>query len=164
VDITAILNNLTSLGAAVRAALSVVSVLAGLVLFASAGRSLVKGQRGEEGPNLMAVGVQLFIGAACIQIARSIEDTRVGLLAGAGSEVRSMMAYAVPAAGNGVWSLLMSTCLVWIATIGAIAVFRGFLLWNKSGSGDSPGGSPGDFFWRGIWHIFGGAVCINIGM
>ena len=164
-DLTALLTNLSAFGVQLRTVLSAVSALAGLILFAVAGRTLLKGGRGpDEGPHLGAVGIHLFVGAALLQIAKSIEDTRIGLLAGAGSEVRTMMTTVVPAGSGGpFWILLMSTCLVWIATIGAIGMFRGFLLWNKAGSGDQQGGNSGDFFWRGLWHIIFGAICINIG-
>lgn len=161
-DVVALLGSLTAFGVSMRSFLALIGVLAGLWLFASAGRALIKPDRGEESPNLGAVAVKLFAGAALIQLSRSIEDTRNGLLAGAGTEVRQMMAYAIPASNGGIWGLVMSTCLVWVATIGCFAVFRGFLLWNKAGSGDSSGGQ-GDFFWRGLWHILGGSICINMG-
>lgn len=76
-----------------------------------------------------------------------------------------MMGTVIPAgAGGSFWTLLMNTCLVWVATIGCIGMFRGFLLWNKAGAGDSAmGQSSGDYFWRGLWHIIGGAIAINIG-
>ena len=157
------LNDLSTFGVQLRTVLSAISALTGLILFAVAGRMLVKTNRGDEGPNLGAVGISLFVGAALLQIARSIEDTRTGLLAGAGAEVRTMMSTAIPAGSGGpFWTLLLSTCLIWIATIGAIGMFRGFLLWNKAGSGEQQGGA-GDYFWRGLWHIVGGAICINIG-
>ena len=163
-DIAAMLTSLSGFGVQLRTVLSAISVLTGLVLFAVAARMMLKGGRGpDEGPNLPAIGTSMFIGAALIQIARSIEDTRNGLLAGTGSEVRAAMTGVMPAgAGGGIWGLLMSTCLIWIATIGAVGMFRGFLLWNKAGSGDQQGGA-GDYFWRGAWHVIGGAICINIG-
>lgn len=163
-DLTELLNNVQAMGVQLRTVLTAIAGLSGLILFAIAGRALVKPGRGhDDGPNLPAIAVNLFIGASLLQIARSIDDTRNGLLAGTGREVREMMAYALPAGtGGNMWTLLMSTCLVWIATIGAIGMFRGFLLWNKAGSGEAQGGS-GDYFWRGLWHIIGGAICINIG-
>lgn len=163
-DLTATLQSLAAFAAQIRGSLSVFAVLAGIVMFASAARALLKTQGYDQGPNLLGVGVRMFIGAALFQLARSIEDTRTGLLAGAGQEVRVMMGTVMPAgAGGGFWQLLLSTCLVWIATIGCIGMFRGFLLWNKAGAGDSQGGQGGDFFWRGLWHIVGGAIAINIG-
>lgn len=163
-DITAALTSMAALQGPLRTALSAIAVLAGIFLFATAGRALIKGGRGQdEGPNLPAIGISMFVGAALVQFSRSITDTSSGLLAGAGSEVRTMMTSAIGAGTGGpFWTLLMSTCLVWIATIGAVGMFRGFLLWNKAGSGDSQGGQ-GDYFWRGLWHIIGGAICINIG-
>ena len=163
-DVTALLNSASAFAVQLRPVLSAISVLAGLVLFAIAGKLLIKGGRGmDEGPNFVAIGTSIFIGAALIQIARSIDDTRTGLLAGAGSEIRgAMTAAGVIPAGAGIWGLLISTCLVWVATLGAFGMFRGFLLWHKAGSGDQQGGS-GDYFWRGLWHILGGAICINLG-
>jgi len=163
IDLVAIFGYLNDFAAVLIPLFSVFGVLAGLVLFGSAAKALVWNRRGgmqEEVP-LASVGVQMFIGACLFQFGTSIDWTRSGMLGGAGSGTRAAMALVTPGSSS-TWNLLLDTSFLWLAAIGVAGMFRGFLLWNKAGSGDNQGGS-GDFFWRGLWHILGGAICINIG-
>jgi hypothetical protein len=165
-EIQEIIAQVTALARVIIPLFAVLGVLSGLAIIASAARMLLVGGSGrfgsgQEDPSLMAVAIKLFIGACLIQFSTSIGWTR-DVLAGAGTEVREAMAYVVPAGGNGVWTQVLAACLLWVATIGVAAMYRGFLLWNKAGSGENQGGD-GDYFMRGLWHILAGGVCINIG-
>jgi hypothetical protein len=82
-------------------------------------------------------------------------------LAGAGEDWRSALGGAAPS-GGGAWGIFMQAALAWVAFLGMSAVFRGFLLWHKLGSGDNQNGGD-DLFWRGLWHILFGGIAINIG-
>lgn len=157
-DIQALLASANALAAAILPLMSVLSSLAGLYIIAQAARILLKDDQRDGG--LPAVGVKLLIGACLVQFGTSIEWTRE-LFAGAGTEVRVAMAYVL-AKETKVWGEIVQAGLLWLATIGVLGMFRGFLLWNKAGSGDSSGGGR-DHFWAGLWHIAGGAICINIG-
>lgn len=52
----------------------------------------------------------------------------------------------------------VAAAALWIFAIGFISVIRGLVLWNALAAGDR-GQSNG---WKGFWHIFFGALAINI--
>lgn len=58
------------------------------------------------------------------------------------------------------WTLAWGVVISWIVLIGVVGMFRGLLLWN-SATTETQG--SGDYFWRGLWHIVGGAAAVNIG-
>lgn len=165
IDVAAVFGALNSLATVVIPLFALLGVLTGVVMIGQAGKLLVWGRPGggSESPPLGAVAVKLLIAACLMQLGTSIDWTRNGLMAGAGSGTRDAMTL-VTATPAPIWTLIVSTGLLWLAAIGVAGVYRGFLLFAKAGSGDSQGGQGGDFFWRGLWHILGGAICINIGI
>lgn len=164
-DPTALLNSLAQIGVLVVPLLVVLGVLGGLALFGRAGYLMVMG-RGGGGPHdvpFADVGISMLIGACLIQFSRSVNSTRE-LLGGAGSEVRAAMTYMATGGGGSAFATLaLNTALLWVGAIGAVGVFRGLLLWWEMGSGNNRGGG-GESFWRGLWHILGGGLCVNIGL
>lgn len=161
---------LSSAAAIAKAFIPVLSILAfvfGLVLIGRAGMLMVYGREGRgvhDDVPLGSVVTHLLVGACLIQFARSVKNT-LELLGGAGTEVRSALAYVQSsAAGSQVVQLGIAAAMAWVAALGLVAVFRGLLLWKSAGDGSNRGGGDGDLFWRGLWHILGGGVCVNIGM
>lgn len=47
---------------------------------------------------------------------------------------------------------------MWVAVIGAISIFRGFVLWNSLARGQAAQGAG----WKGFWHIVFGTLTVNI--
>lgn len=147
--------------------LGIAGALTGLYLIGSAGVTMFKAGANPQGhqgdaPVGQVVLVKSIIGALFLQFSRSVEMTRE-LMGGAGVGVREGLAYAVPAqAGGGFWGAVMAAGFLWLSVIGTIAIFRGFLLWVKAGSGENSRGG-GDDTWAGFWHIVAGGIAINIG-
>lgn len=162
-DLTAMLNEMAAVASAIQPLLVAVGVTAGLILIGQAGLLMVKGRNGsQDDVPFGAVAGKLFIAACLMSFSRSISNT-LELLGGAGSEVRSAVAYVTPAGGGTeVWSLALNVAFLWVAAIGAVGAFRGFLLWHEMANGENRNGG-GDLFWRGLWHIVGGGVAINMG-
>ena len=118
--------------------------------------------RGRDEVPFGAVATNLFIGAALITFARSVSNTQE-LLGGAGTGVRGAVAYVAPAAGGSIWTRALAAAFMWVSAVGACAVFKGLLLWHELGGGGNRGGG-GDLFWKGLWHILGGGLAINMGL
>jgi hypothetical protein len=162
-DPTSLFTELQSVAAALIDLFGVLCLLFGVVLMGSSARLLVKGDPRTGEPNLLAVFVRSVIGACLMQFAHMVSMVQEEL-GGTGSGVRTAMLDSVPASsGNGLWGVALGAILMWVACIGGFAMIRGFLLWNKAGSGDSQAGG-GDAFWGGFWHILAGGVCMNMGL
>lgn len=161
IDIEAIFGYLNDFASAILPLFSLFGVIAGLYLLGSSAKMLITdGRGGQEGPNLSAIGIKVFIAGCLLQFSTSIEWTTDGLLAGTGKGAREAMALIVVNTSP-VWDFILKASFLWLAVFGVAGVFRGFLKWNKAGSGESQHG--GDDFWAGLWHIIGGAILINIG-
>lgn len=148
--------------------LAVAGALVGLYLIGSAGfemwaagadgRSM---RRSSEAPVMQVVAVKSVIGALLLTFGRTVDMTRE-LTGGAGAGMRQSLAYAVTSSSaSGFWGLVLQAAFLWLAVIGTIAVFRGFLLWVRAGSGE--GGKGSDLQWAGFWHIVAGGIAINLG-
>lgn len=164
-DVVALLTTMSAFGVQLRTVVAALAAVAGALFVLSAARTMVAAghQSNYQPVKWGAIFTKIVVGGCLLQIAKIITDLRIGLLAGAGSEVRSMMTYGgATTGGSGVWQLLISTALIWVATIGVFAVFRGLLLAHKAGSGEAQG-SSGDYFWQAFWHFLGGGIAINIG-
>ena len=57
------------------------------------------------------------------------------------------------------WTSFLVRTYAWLFLLGVCAIFRAFLLFNRAAQGDA---QEGDGFWRGFWHILGGAILVNI--
>ncbi|TAL65703.1 MAG: hypothetical protein EPN79_11015 [Burkholderiaceae bacterium] len=77
---------------------------------------------------------------------------------GLGSGISSQLAYM---RDNSTSSLapLWTAIYAWLFLLGVCAIFRAFLLFNRAAQGHA---QEGDGFWRGFWHILGGAILVNI--
>lgn len=161
IDIAAVFAELNSIALALLPLFSLFGIVAGLVLLAKAAKSLVwGGHNGQQDPEIGAILGRMFMAACLIQFGVSIDWTR-DLLAGVGSGTRTAMSVIVTSSSPS-WQAILDGSLLWLAVIGVAGMFRGFLLMDKAVSGDNQQ-NGGDFFWRGLWHIIGGAICINIG-
>lgn len=165
VDIGAFFGYLAGLAGAIIPLFSVFGVLAGLVIIGKAIGMLLEPQgqsvAGGDTPPLSVIGLKVFIGAALLQFSTSVDWNR-DLLGGVGGGLRETMAFALPNSAP-VWNMVLSSCMLFLVAVGLAGTFKGFILWNKAASGDRSGGG-GDLFWAGLWHLVGGAICINIGM
>lgn len=147
--------------------LSAIAVLAGLVIIYSAIAALFRkgadGRSGAQEPGYGAIAVRLLVGGMLLRFAATVEDISI-LLTGAGiQDYRGVLAYSpLPAAGAGAWMQVFEVCLLWLVMIGWAGAFKGLLLWNKASNGGGSGGSAGDLFWQGTWHLIGGALAVNM--
>jgi hypothetical protein len=162
-DPTSLFTEMQQDGSALIAIMGILGLLFGTVVLGSAGVMLIKGDKhGGETPVGKAV-VRAFCGGALMQFAYTVSMVR-SETGGLGSGIRTAMMDGVPAtAGGGLWGLALGACFTWLACLGGFAMMRALVLWNAAGSGDSSGGGK-DGFWSGFWHLFGGAVCMNIGL
>lgn len=139
------------------------AVIAGIWLTMSAVMALVKkGQvqsmGGDAKLSFGAIGSRLVIASVLVTLAKMLE--RVIGTNGSVDGARQALAYAQGSAGDSpviqaIWAAIGAWC-VFIATIG---FFRGWLLFDKASQGHH---DSGDAFWRGLWHVVGGAVVIQI--
>lgn len=76
--------------------------------------------------------------------------------------LKQALAYAQGSAGGGTGgalSFVWAAISTWVVFLGTAGFFRGFLLFDKASQG---GQDSGDNAWRGLWHIIGGALCVNV--
>lgn len=146
---------------------SVLAFAAGVFLLGNTMLHVVNANRGQgalshadggvkTGSVLMRMGISACLISFGMYMSKTIET-----LFGEEVSYRNAMAYAPVAqmSGNAYWKLAWSVCVVWVVLIGVVGMFRGLLLWN-SASTENQG--TGDLFWRGLWHIVGGAAAVNI--
>ncbi len=142
------------------------TVVAGLIVIYSGLSALFrKGSdsrsQGSE-PGYGGIAVRLLVGGMLLRFGATVEDISL-LLTGAGvQDYRGVLAYSPLPGGNNAWTQVYEVCLLWLVMIGWAGAFRGLLLWNKASNGSSGGGSAGDLFWQGTWHLIGGALAVNI--
>ncbi|WP_371436283.1 hypothetical protein [Polaromonas sp.] len=81
---------------------------------------------------------------------------------GDSTPIKQALAYAQGTAGGGgagalafVWAAIST----WVVFLGTAGFMRGFLLFDKASQG---GQDSGDNAWRGLWHVIGGALCVNV--
>lgn len=168
-DTMEFLNNMKDFGETLIPVISVIAFVSGLFLLGNTMVHVVNAHRGQ-GPLSHADGgvkvgpvlMRVVITACLISFGMYMSKTIETLFA---SEVpyRSALAYAPVAqmSNNRYWQLAWAVCVVWVVLIGVVGMFRGLLLWNDAASENQGGG---DLFWRGLWHIVGGAAAVNIGI
>lgn len=166
-DLMALFRAFNEVAAVLLPLFSAAGVLMGLYLIASAAVLMVKGDR-SSGADMVPIGkiaIRSLIGAMFLQFAVSV-DWALEMTGGVGSGARSYLMSAAPASGTGsaFWAALVGAGMLWVAVVGVAGIFKGLLLWSKAGDGDQVGaGGQQDYGWRGLWHVLGGAVCVNIG-
>lgn len=162
---TTLLTNLMTFAEASIPVVYVVAWTTGVVLMGMMGYRMAfgAGQQQSRPVTLGEVAARMFF-AACFFVLPDLINSTATLVLGRTEDYRSALA-AVPnlAGGNPFWGMVLQVAMVWTILIGAIGVYRGFLLWNSSTS-PSSSRSGGDVFWQGLWHIVGGAIAINIGV
>jgi hypothetical protein len=81
---------------------------------------------------------------------------------GSTEAIRTALSYAsgtTGAAGSSTLAIVWAAISAWAVFMGMIGFMRAFLLFDKASQG---GQDSGDTFWRGLWHLVGGALCVNI--
>jgi hypothetical protein len=143
-------------------------VAVGLVLIFLALRKMymltdMGGARGANGqePGWGAIAGQLLIGGLMLRLGGTVQDMSNLLFGGDIQDISGVMAYAPLPAQAGFWSQVLQVCLLWVVMLGWAGAFRGLLLWNQGVSGGHSGGN-GDYYWRGFWHLIGGAAAVNL--
>lgn len=144
------------------------SIVVGLAVIFSAIRNVYqKGANGRAASSGNEIGyggiaMKLLVGGLLLRFASTLQDTSK-LLFGVGIQsYQGVLAYAPLPAQAGLWKQVFEVCLLWVVMIGWIGAFRGLLLWNNAANGGGSGGSSGDLFWRGLWHLVGGAAAVNM--
>lgn len=73
---------------------------------------------------------------------------------------REVLAYfQSQGAGSAALGAVYAALATWCVFIGTIGFCRGFLLFDKASQGSH---DSGDNFWRGLWHVVGGALTVQI--
>lgn len=75
---------------------------------------------------------------------------------------KQALAYAQGSAAGGsagALSFVWAAISTWVVFMGTAGFMRGLLLFDKASQG---GQDSGDTTWRGVWHVIGGALCVNL--
>jgi hypothetical protein len=145
--------------------LTAFAVVAGLWIIYSAIRQIYKkgSERMSGGRDVewSGIAIKLLVGGLMLRLSGTVTDISI-MLTGAGvQDVRGVLAYAPVTESAGLWGGVFEVCLLWVVMLGWAGAARGLFLWNKAadGGGASDGG---DYFWRGFWHLIGGAAAVNL--
>lgn len=158
-DPSAILSEFHAVSQAAYPVLTALGYAVGMYFLVSAGREMFSPTDARDSVDKQKVVADLAFGSIFVQIGRIIAEARS--LMDDGGQVRAALAYVMPQSGTGFFGLVLTVVMAWVALIGAIGVFRGFLLWRDMASGASRQGGT-DLFWRGLWHIIGGGIAMNL--
>lgn len=145
---------------------SVMAAFAGLLCFVSCGRMMFNQHdgagRGEDRVG-SKVAMRAFIGALLLQFQTTM-TWMIDLLFGApATSVSSVVAYSGGGSGgSNFWNDVLQICMLWVTLLGWLAAFRGLMAFNTASTGGPSSGNSGDLFWKGVWHLVGGALCVNI--
>ncbi|HWS26694.1 MAG TPA: hypothetical protein VN259_09020 [Xanthomonadales bacterium] len=144
------------------------AVVVGLVVIFSAIRNVYQmGATGRASASGNEVGyggvaMKLLVGGLLLRFAATLQDTSQLLFGVAIQSHHGVLAYAPLPAQAGMWRQVLEVVLLWVVMIGWVGAFRGLMLWNSAANGGGSGGSSGDLFWRGLWHLIGGATAVNL--
>jgi hypothetical protein len=136
------------------------ALLIGLFYTGSALQKIAKmghDHHGGQQPTWAGVGGNLLVTIGCTMLASWVESLTKNY-GGIGEGVASQMAY-MRDGSSGSLKPLWDAIYAWVFLLGVCAIFRAFLLFNRAAQGHA---QEGDGFWRGFWHILGGAVLVNI--
>ena len=159
-DFAAFLNEFAALGKALVPLVYWLALLIGVFFAGSALMKIVKmwkDSAGGQPATWGGVGGNLLATLGCTVLSSWV-DSLTKDFGGLGEGVASQMAYL---RDNSAGSLqpLWNAIYAWIFLLGVVAIFRAFLLFNRAAQGNA---QEGDGFWRGFWHIVGGAILVNI--
>lgn len=136
------------------------ALIVGLFFTGSALNKIVKMGKDSPGghvPTWAGVGGNLLVTVGCTMLNAWV-DSLTKDFGGLGEGVASQMAYMRDNT-SGSLAPLWTAIYAWLFLLGICAIFRAFLLFNRAAQGHA---QEGDGFWRGFWHILGGAILMNI--
>lgn len=143
-----------------------VAVVAGLALIYSALRAMYDMEKGRAGGGreitFFSIAIKLLVGAMMLRLGSTVEDVSFLVTGTTFQSYNQVLAYAPLATSNGAWNSVLQVVLLWVVMLGWLGAFRGLLLWNEAANGGASGGSSGDSFFRGFWHLLGGAAAVNL--
>jgi len=147
----------------VEALIPIIAILIGVAFIFSGLKKVVDHAQGlrHGQPTVGPVLINLFIGAIFVQFPRMMETFVQTIFQEKRESPSAAMSY-MPAkvTESEMLSMLIEAAVWWVALIGVVAIFRGLVLWNDLAKG---GGGQGSLGWRGFWHVFFGALCVNFG-
>lgn len=138
--------------------------LYGLWLVAGAVIKMIKMGDTQSGERVtwFQVGGMMMIGAFMLQFSSTMQDVSSLLFGSRIQDYHGALAYMpMPEQSSSYYKKVLEVCLLWLVMLGWAGAFRGFAAWAKAANG-AGNGQDGDQFWKGLWHIFGGAALINL--
>lgn len=171
-DISSVLNASRSLANNfVPFLVTAVAVVAGLLMIYSGisdmyhkGSASRMASMGHQDASYGGIALKLLIGGMMLRLGSTVGDISE-LLTGSGTQdIRGVLAYApvTQTAKAAFWMGVFEVCLLWVLMLGWLGAFRGLMLWHKAAAGSQSGGSAGDLFFQGFWHLLGGAAAVNL--
>lgn len=140
------------------------AMLTGIVLAFGGLNDLVKkGKAGAYASNEKSMGSiagRLLLSSCLVTLASKLD--LIVATNGSTEPIKQALAYAQGTAsggGSGGLSFIWAAISAWVVFLGTAGFMRGFLLFDKASQG---GQDSGDAFWRGLWHVVGGAICVNV--
>lgn len=164
-DVGSVIKALASQADAAAFFIQAIAVIVGLYFIAQALLRLVSASKSggqQYGPKGM-VGVAppllgLVIGSLLINFGFTVSSA-VESIFGDQVEYSQIVTYSQQVNyGTGEWKLVIQGLAALVAVFGAFAIFEGFLFWKKCADGNS----GEDYFRKGLTHILGGAMAVNI--
>lgn len=159
-DFAGFLNEFAALGKAFVPLVYWAALLIGFFFTGSALQKIAKmghDQGGGQQPTWAGVGGNLLVTIGATMLSAWV-DSLSNDFGGIGEGVASQMAYMRDGT-NGSLKPLWNAIYAWLFLLGICAIFRAFLLFNRAAQGHA---QEGDGFWRGFWHVVGGAILVNI--
>lgn len=159
-DFTGFLNEFAALGKAFVPLVYWAALLIGFFFAGSALHKIAKmghDHAGGQQPTWAGVGGNLLVTIGATMLSAWVDSLSKDF-GGIGEGVASQMAYMRDGT-SGSLKPLWNAIYAWIFLLGVCAIFRAFLLFNRAAQGQA---QEGDGFWRGFWHILGGAILVNI--
>lgn len=163
IDLQAISETLKTFAQEGTSFIYVAALAAGMILGLKGLMDIVnKGKVGGHGQEKSwgAIAGRLVIASCLVTLAQKLD--LVIATNGSSEPIKQALAYAQGTAGGGgggALSLIWAVISIWVVFLGTAAFMRGFLLLDKASQG---GQDSGDNLWRALWHIVGGALCVNI--
>lgn len=168
VDIQGTLTSIKDFASTLKPLIFVLSLACGVFLLGNTFSQMVNAHRGQGslahgdgGVKVGPVAMRCGLASCMISFPFYYDTTLITLFGGAVSPDRALNYAPIAQMNSPQWTLAWGLVIAWVVGLGVVGMFRGLLLWNSAAT-ESQGG--GDYFWRGLWHIVGGAAAVNIGM
>ena len=161
IDLQAISETLKTFAQEGTSFIYVAALATGMILGLTGLMDIVKkGKAGGHGQEKSwgAIAGRLVIASCLVTLAQKLD--LIIATNGSSEPIKQALAYAQgTAGGGGTLSLVWAVISTWVVFLGTAGFMRGFLLLDKASQG---GQDSGDNLWRALWHIVGGALCVNI--